>query len=377
MFCNLTTASALSPPFISLPRRPVDYVRLSRGNPSFAKPVAIPVVPSIPRPDLPGRRDSNNGVPPEQVSMQARPWRCRNDLLPPLAKWRPLRFGGTKFPLITSCSVLPQINNFVYETSPNNVVLDLNDLSLDAASSSNLINNNNGGLNGQGGDLGGSSRASSPDSHRSSRSNILSKVNRVKRSIAHKSATLTRRKRKSGDAASTASTRNSMSNLAMTSSMYETSTTTTTRPSPAPPTILPTAAKIVKPSVAPPPPPTAVVAPMKKSDLPTKVPSPPCVTKQSQQRLLPPLPPARKSSASANPEAKKEEAAKGEDLETTDLVKASENGTTKPEDLEDMDDFKVDLTTTAEVGGNCRRKSEIRCSISNGFFNPLYCPIAL
>lgn len=47
--------------------RPIDYVRMSRGNPSFAKPVQIPVVPDIPRPERTNRRDSNNGVPPEQV----------------------------------------------------------------------------------------------------------------------------------------------------------------------------------------------------------------------------------------------------------------------------------------------------------------------
>ncbi len=193
-----------------------------------------------------------------------------------------------------------QINNFVYESSPNRVVLDFGELSLESATTNGTNEDSAAALiNGNGRRSTISSVDSDAASTAASANNVFSKM---KRSIAHKSATLTRRskRRQSGSNSNAGSTTNLTTGMTRKSTSDLLSATTEKPTITAPLAVKSTAqisGKIVKPSVAPPPPPpatavtatatpTAVVAPMRKEGSSNKI-----------VKATPPLPPLRKSSA--------------------------------------------------------------------------------
>lgn len=176
-----------------------NMLRSSKGNPVYAKPVQIPVVPMLPKPDKPLRM-ANENVPPEQI------------------------------------------NNFVYENDANKLVLDFGEVDLNGESiygTTEEYANSTCSL-----------RTSSPESTKSSRS-LISKM---KRTLAP-SLSRTRRKSTSQEPQSKAST----SSLTTTSSstMSCNGSQSGTEPIYENPTRI---MKVVKPSIAPPPPPPTSMA---------------------------------------------------------------------------------------------------------------------
>eukprot|EP00095_Tigriopus_kingsejongensis_P007178 maker-scaffold134_size322110-snap-gene-2.18 protein:Tk07178 transcript:maker-scaffold134_size322110-snap-gene-2.18-mRNA-1 annotation:"c1orf198 homolog" len=253
-----------------------DIIRSSKGNPVYAKPVQIPVVPHLPKPTRPCKPPNEN-VPPEQI------------------------------------------NNFVYENEANKLVLDFGEVDLNGES---IYGEYAPSLSTS------SMRTSSPDSTKSSRS-LISKV---KRSMA---PTL-RRRRKSTSHSEVEAVRLSVSKastishgsvahpLADSGPIYENPTR-----------LLGSTRAIVKPSVAPPPPPPnkarAPEPPSKNISIVRIVPSPALeseniadIPQPSEAKVVksPPKPPERRES----------------------LEKETKEANQR--DSGELDDFKIDLTTS-------------------------------
>ncbi|TRY78445.1 hypothetical protein TCAL_14396 [Tigriopus californicus] len=269
-----------------------NMLRYSKGNPVFAKPVQIPVVPMLPKPDKPLRL-ANENVPPEQI------------------------------------------NNFVYENDANKLVLDFGEVDLNGESIY--------GTTGEYANSTCSMRTSSPDSTKSSRS-LISKM---KRTLG---PTLSRTRRKSstqGDMEPQSKASTSSLTTTSSSTMSCNGSSSGTEPIYENPARL---LKIVKPSVAPPPPPPSTAKAemaVRSDDVRPKSPHrvsdvqiAPDFSQSPGNQVVPvkcpPRPPERRES-----------------LER-DAVANQRNGSDEPitkdtRDSGDLEDFKIDLHTNSDL----------------------------
>lgn len=248
--------------------------RYSKGNPSFAKAVQIPTVPNIPKPDL--KPNEASVVPPEQI------------------------------------------NNFVYESSPNRIVLDFGELTLEQnqeETNSTYAESN----------ISFQTRTDSPasDSSRSTKS-LISKVKRTLTNPNGVVSTLRRRSHNNNNASNDHNLAEMKS--ATLDSRREVNRLEKQRHSVPSSANLVERKAIVKPTVAPPPPPSRPVRP-----------PPPPVRTISQI-----------SSTSATKDKDVLEQNNVEEDEGVAMDSSSPESKSCNQDSGELEDFKIDLATESK-----------------------------
>ncbi len=225
-----------------------------------------------------------------------------------------------------------QINNFVYSSPENRLVLDFGDISLDGPAPSAVPPPRpRSQLSGR----------SSPDSTKSSLS-LLSKMKR---------ATLTRSRRKSAASAAAIEQEDYYANPQQ---LLASNNGGRSSVSPCPSTATTTSSsRIVKPSVAPPPPP---VSRMSAPALPSApAPAAPVSTASRRDSMPPPPPPTRTTPLRSNsvivatePEAIKN-GSTHEPTKVGEEKKPIKSEEKSGDDLGELEDFKIDLDTKESV----------------------------